>query len=563
MSKSEDILAELKEKLNLKIAQRKAIINQLSLLDVQIDGFDELIINMDKTSVGITDAINSSVTPVKDAYDARIAAECRTNLKWVVTDEWTQYVQGGAGDGATLYNVTFTTYKCKNNPDTYDYKPYYGLKYYKKPLNRDYGYTVSGEFVGNVSAGSSIIAITQESGRPTGINEGDRITDNVVSPSAFSASNLPKVVGFGTTSIVSISTSLVGGISTGSNAFAHFGSGSLTNVTAGMLLINPGILTDFTRITGFGVTNYVVQYFTGGGILTTGIITCTSVLLDKPALGYIEEAIFNVGVVSTYPSIFISTTSNQSLTSNTFTAIRQNSLDAIDESFDYTANPNAPLTIGVINSSSLGFGHSIYLDNSGDPSTTKNWDPNKSYIDPTVNSRSECEEKKNTEWDGKNKNCVKKPEPAVGAGRAEYNIGTTQWPILSTPILSGDTVIGYATTYAEQGDTVTVADGYSTTGVSIGYVSIGPSGVNPSGAACNALNSNITSATNNMNSVISAKSGEASGLINASRGLRKERDEKELYAWSLLQSSSRLREEIASLKQSIKDIEAVDFRPFE
>lgn len=570
MSKSQDIINELKIEIDSKTEQRKAILSQLALLDIQIDRYDDIIINMDREALGLVAPMNSSIDGVKDSYDSVISSGCKTDLAWVEVDRWTQQVQAGLGDGAVLYDVEFVKYEVQRNPSARIENPYYGLKYYRKPSNRDYGSFIIADFYGNVSNGSTIIAVDDEEGIPIEIQVDDFITDSIDTPTIFDASDLPKVVGFGTTQSIGILTSLIGGIDDSSSTFAHFGAGSLSGVSTGMVLINADCLEENTLITGFGITEVSVNYYTGGGILTSGILTCTSISLSKPSIDTVEEGDFTVGILTVYPSIFISTTASSTENSILFTAFRSGDLNDIDKDFDPFKDPNSPLKIGVIDASTLGLGHSIFYDNSGDPSETQSYNPNKTYVDYRFTSKNSClfkddgTPRSNTEWDSTNKQCIKKPEPNVGAGKAVYYEGSDNWPIVKTPILDvNDTIIGYTETYADLGDTLTVssASGIST-GVDIGYKLYGPGGQCSSGTL-NSLASAISSAENNSQNIINQNTGSASGVVGGTKALRRQRDEKERYAWSLLQSSSSLRKEIELLTQEYNNLISLDLTRYE
>lgn len=569
MSISQQILDDIKSEIDSKIEQRKAILSQLSLLDLQIDRYDTLIINLDKESLSLLGPINDSINSIQDSYEDVIDSGCKTDLAWVEIDRWIQKVQAGLGDGAVLYDVEFVKYEVKKNPDTRIITPYYGAKYYRKPSNRDYGSLVIVDFYGNVSNGSTIIAVVEEEGIPIEIQVDDIITDSIDSPKIFDTSDLPRVVGFGTTQSVGILTTLVGGISTGSNIFAHFGSGSLSGVETGMILINPDVLEENTFITGFGLTEVSVDYYTGGGILTSGILTCSSVILDKPAIDFVEEADFNVGIITISPAIFISTTASSTENTFLFTVFRAGNLDDIDKDFDPFKDPNAPLKIGILDASTLGFGHSIFLDNSGDPNDTQSYNPNKTFIDSRYQNRNDClfkgdgTRRPNTEWDSENKQCIRKPEPDIGAGRAVYYEGTDQWPAIRTPILSGDTIIGYNEDYANFGDTVTVSTSSGiTTGIDIGYILYGPGGQCSSGTLNSLFTAINVSETNSQNIIDQNLSG-ASSSINSTKALRRQRSEKELYAWSLIQAASNLRKQIETLQKEYSDLVSIDLSRYE
>jgi hypothetical protein len=558
MSESREIIAELKQELELKIKQREGILDRLSLVDIEIDKMDKLIEGIDADAIGATDIINQSITPVKTAYDERITSGCRTDLIWRQTDSFTQWVTSGSGDGASLSQVTFTVYEVKKNSDVYDYEPYQGLKYYQKPTNRDYGSNLITEFDGYLSLGSTVVGVNSATSVPSEIKIGDTISDNLDNPVAFTTGDLPEVVGFGSTTIVGVVTTLVGGISTGSYIFANFGAGSITGLTTGMILLEPevsgmstsyvGVLTTngYTSIVGFGSTTQTIEYYDEVGIVSTSTLVVPSLILDKPATNYLEEGNFRVGILTTIPALFISTTSLASFASTTVYVIRNT--PNIDEDFNYEKNPNSPVKIGIIDASTVGQGHSVFYDASGDPNKTESWKPEKARDEVKYKGDVIVKEVK---------------EPKVGAGRAEYYIGTKQWPTITTCTSSGGEmpIITCTTTYAPLGTKVTI--GGTATSVSIGYTGRAQGGPDPNGAACSQYDSAITNATNNMNSVISASQPTAEKLVSMTKRLRERRDERELYAWSLLQSAARTREEIDKLKKQIQEMENFDFSKYE
>jgi len=443
------------------------------------------------------------------------------------------------------------------------------LKYYRKPSNRDYGSFIIADFVGNVSNGSTIIAVTDEEGIPREVLVGDIITDSIDNPQIFDATDLPKIVGFGTTQSVGLTTTLVGGIQTGSTIFQHFGSGSLTGITTGMILINPDVLQENSTITGFGITQVNVEYYTGAGIFTSGILTCTSIILDKPSIDAVEEAEFNVGIVTITPSIFISTTSSSTESSILFTVFRTGNIDDIDKNFDPLKDPNTPLKIGIIDESTLGLGHSVYYDNSGEPNQQQSYNPNKTYVDGRFDSRKDClfkndgTSRPNVKWDSENKQCIKKPEPDVGAGKAVYYEGSDNWPIEISPIVSNGNIVGYTSSYANLGDTLTVGSASGiTSGKTIGYKLYGPNG-KCSNSVLNSFTASIASAQSNSQTIINQNSSGASSLIEQSKALRRQRSEKELYAWSLLQAASNLRKQIEILQQEYDSLVSIDLGRYE
>ena len=557
MSVSQEILSEMREELKRKQKAREGVLDRLALVDIEIDQMDGIITNIDKEAVKITGIINQSINPVKDAYDARIAADCRTDLIWEKGEPYKQWVYSGAGDGATLTQVTFTPYEVKKNAATYDFEPFQGVKYYQNPSNRDYGASVIAEFSAYVSQGSTVVGIVT-GGIPSGVQLNDTLVDSFDAPEVFTTGDLPEITGFGTTDIVGILTTLVCGIDTGSNILVNFGAGDISMVSAGMIILEPevtgntpeftGIFTTngYTRVVGFGSTAKVIEYYDSAGILTTSTLSSPTLILDKPALNFLEEGAFRVGILTQVPALFISTAALVSYANTNMYVIRANG--DIDANFDYLASPNSPQKIGILNSNNAGIGNSAYYDDSGNPNKTEKWDPGSARDRIKIEGAPDIPAIK---------------EPKVGAGRAEYNIGTTQWPTLTSCTISGGEtpITTCSSTYSSLGTKVTIGGTVSL--VSIGYTGTGPSGKNPSGPDCQSKDAAIQTATNNMNSVISANKPQAEQLVSATAVLRKRRSEKEVYAWSLLSSAARLREEIKELKQQISEFQKTDFSKFD
>jgi hypothetical protein len=568
MTVSQEILENLKEELDSKIKQREGILDRLALADIEIDRYTKLIVEVDKEALGLVQQVNATIGPIKTAYDARLNAGCVTNLIWEQKKSWTG--TSFAGGGQPTF-TTFQTWKVVKNggpPEnghgagtgTYGYVPYQGLKYYKRPSNRDYGSNLVTQFTAYVSLGSTWVGISTvnfldgiEPSIPSEIQIGDTLTDDLDNPQLFTTGDLPEVTGFGTTDVVGILTTLVGGISTGSNIFYHFGAGDNTLVQTGMVLLEPevsglgtsyvGIFTSssFTEVTGFGTGTQIIEYYDSAGILTTTTLQVTTLTLSNPALIGLEEGDFRVGVVTTIPAVSISTVAlGSSETSDMFVIRTQGDIDA---GFDYTKNPNSPEKIGILNSSNLGIGHSLKYSANGDPNKQQTWKPETAR--PRISKYAPA---------------IK--EPFVGAGRAEYWVGTTQWPTLTkttATVNPGTGLTSYftSTTYASLGTQVTI--GGTTNSVSIGYAGIGPN----TPGNCSSYDSAISAAEASNNANESQYEPLARDAANKSKVLRDKRSEKEKYAWSLLQSAAKTREDIKLLREQISAIENTDWSKYE
>ncbi len=581
MSLSQEILNEMKQELERKIKAREGVLDRLAIADIELDQLTGVIKGLDSAALPFINNINQVVPSVQAAYNARITADCRTDLIWEEGKPFTRFVTSGSGDGASTSEVTFTPYTVVKNNATADFEPFQGIKYYSKPSQRDYGSSLVAEFDALVSEGSKVVGIVGVDGEsvtsvPSAIQINDTLIDAFDNPVVFTTGDLPEVTGFGTTEIVGIVTTLVCGINTGSNILRNFGAGNIGIVSVGMVVMDPAVTgndpsfsgtlstTGWTKITGFGTANQIIEYYDSSGILTTSTLTVPTLILDKPAINYLEEGNFRVGILTQVPALFISTAALASYGSTQMYVIR-NDRD-IDAGFDYLKSPNTPLKIGIIGSGDVGIGNSVSYDDSGDPSGTQRYNPNKTTINPLLKTKNDClfkndgTPRKNASWNPETKECTIRGEPAVGAGRVDYNIGTTQWPTLTVCTGGGESPVICTTSYASEGTVVTVG---GTSGPTISYASVGPSGKNPSGAACQALDAAIVSAESNLANTISQNRPQAEALVSRSEVMRDRRSEKELYAWSLLVSAARLREEIDKLKKQISEIESFDYTTYE
>lgn len=564
MAKIAKLIQELEDELESKEKQREGILDYLALIDVRIDEYDELIKNIDKAVVKLTDEINTSITPVKEAYDERISSGCRSNLKWELVDSFIRYSKADAWQGGSR---EFKTYEVVINEDLNEQINYHGAKYYQKPSNRDYGSEIIGDFQGIISAGSTALAIhesTFEVGPrdsllyPPAIQVGDKIIDDVDNPQIFSTNDVPEIVAIATTSFVGVVENLVGGIGTGSTIFRHFGSGDFSAIDLnknmglrqpdvdGQIFVDNLFEDKYANIVGVGTDIQEIEFFDSNGNLAVAEIDIDVAILDRPALYAVEEATFTVGVVTSTGAFYLSTASNSDTGITTFYAIRTGA-DA-DAGFDFRGNPHSPERIGVLGSGNLGVGHSVYYTTNGNPTGPEKWRPETAHEEIKIK---------------KGDSIPAKEEPKIGAGNAPYNLGNFQWPTKTITSSTSNTGRGFSnisnTSYAPLGTKVTI--GGTTTSISIGYAATSPQ--NPSSGSCSNIDDDIDDATDNMNSVISKNEDTARDELALSETLRDKRSDMELQAWSLLQASSSLRDDISKLKSQIRKLKDGDFRPYE
>lgn len=167
-------------------------------------------------------------------------------------------------------------------------------------------------------------------------------------------------------------------------------------------------------------------------------------------------------------------------------------------SLPFVSNPFSPQTIGILETENIGIGISIAYDNSGSPAGAQSWDP--SYNGFVING-------------------IQVTPPNIGAGKIYYTVGFT-----STPSLLGNPVA--------LGDSTTVA---SLTSL---YTNL---------ATCPTQDANLTSKLNLVSikeSQIQSDLGNINLKVNASNGLRIERNNFNLRIWGIRQSIGKENEEI-------------------
>ena len=532
--KSQRIIDSLKEDVRSKRLQKEQITDMLLLLDIDLDMYDALITNIDKNIPSPINDINTKITTVQDAYRARITNGCKNDLEWVLIG--TQTIAGIGTVGPKTYN----TYQCKKVSADYRQINYYGAKYYKRPKDRDYGASAVKELPSaSVGIGSTYMIIndytTDTSGFTilSGIQTGDTITDNIESPSIFTLGQLPEVVGFGSTSLLGISTTFGASISVGSTVLAYTGFNTTSGITTGNKIWRTGITSTDSLVVGFGTTTVSVTGIDTLGITTTFSINTTSIILSKPAIASTSQSIFNVGVYTSYPTIFIDNTTLSGTSDDNFFVIRNT---GADETFDPITNGENPVEVGLIkDSSKTGYGHSILLVNNGDPDATKTY---REEVDA---------------------------EPTIGAGYAYYYIGNTSWPGVRIPSTSGSTypptVTGYTFSYATEGQTITVLAGAGSSSAGIGYSSI--SALNPSGGTCSTSDSAITTAENDLNTIKNTNLPIINDYIGKSGALREIRDKKQSTAWAYRRGRGSIVNDINKTEGHITKLESIDFNSFE
>ena len=588
----EIIVKDIEKKIKDKSNQREQLLDQLQLTDLQIDAYDRLIIEIDKKVQPFLDPINTQINAVKAAYDARIAANCANSLRWVPI-AW-----GEDDDGDQLI-----TYECQRNalqtvtrqeridgsieiirtgvtdPGTI-VTGYYAYKFYRKPLNRDYGANLIDVFTGSVSTGSTILQVEQSEFDATAGDDGlefkidDEITDSIESPTLFALGSLPAIVGVGSTTTFSgITTTLQASISIGSTVLSLVGFGTVdSGFTSGNVVerLNVGQFTstaaDFgakvgsgigktgilpidTKVVAVGSGSTTYEYYdatfnSGVGSIRTQTENVMTLVLSSAAIGSTSLGVFNVGIVSFTPSLILSKAATGTGSDVQFNIVR--SAKDPDKDFDFEKNPIDPITIGLISGSNLGLGHTALVVNNTQPTRTIGWHQVRNYTFRQSNGEVR-------EYD---------PEPPQGGGRAVYHSGNQTWPIVVTDDGDGGTDERYAyegerlVVSATGTNSIIISDPDDEDGVGSGTSkNLGTTSVSPGITGnCTTLANNITTANAALVTITNSNLPSANKFAAQARALRELRDDMELDAYGMLQASAATRKEIDRLTVLLNEL---------
>ena len=512
MASDPNLIAKRLREQRKQVKDETVVLNeQLALVDVIIDEYDDLIIKLDNKIQPLLPPINAQINVVQQAYLDRVSHGCRSDLTWQLQEEKEMNIYNNPKQPVKIYQVV-------KDPSTFRFLGYYGPKYYKYPKNREYGSNVV-ETINDADAnvGSKILPIFDAdaetltgftTGRLSGIKTGDFITDSLSYPYIFQAGAGTSITGFGLTDYPKYNYAVSGFCTSGDNKiYGDQRIGFITDFSIGDEVYGApdrsgaGIIPTGTTITGFGTAVGIVTFVNSAGITTGVEVTLDFATLSNAVTNNINKDIgtsFYVGVVSSYYYADLSAAPNATGISSSFIIIRPGDLTDIE--FESTKNPIDPVEIGIARGANIGKGHRLELINNGDPDITAQW-----------------------------REIIEDPEPAVGAGRVEYYIGTTQWPTISRRDSDGDVV----TTHATLGQRVIVGVG-ATIGAGIGYTGNPPGGNIPSD--CGTYDTAIIDAETELQNLVIASTPKINHYINGADSLRQIRDDDETKAWGYLQA---------------------------
>ena len=438
-----------------------------------------------------------------------------------------------------------TTNSFTHDADTFTFgfapKIYYGVKYYLAPYQKDIGDTFVTSFIGTVNSGSNQLTVMSPVGSTgqdpevspiyktgqivTCDKEGVFSTTTKIIGINTGSADLAQIPTTGAAGVVTTNVSTVNILSVdpvagiGVSAFESISFSILDNPTTGPV----GVISDVTSngevykasqkyhavpsTSNLGGEGATFSVFTNpsGGIATVGISTTTGgVAIDiigAGGLGYSNGE--TITIAGTSIGMGAGTTAND--VTFTLKSIQDGRFRygfILHDDPIFWPKPSDPQTIGIMQTSNLGIGGRISLDNSGDPKGSQSWDPalegEEIPMDPT-NYRI----------------LTKVVAPSVGADKSYWRVGFQTAPIY-------------------QGNRVSAGDATGSMDLTqpFGY---GGGGMLDTLTACdssvdNPINNAIGILTTKENS-FTEEDGKNNLLVDATNALREERNELCMRIW--------------------------------
>ena len=355
-----------------------------------------------------------------------------------------------------------TTNSFTHDADTFRFgfapKNYYGLKYYVDPYQLDIGDTFVTSFIGTVNAGSNLLTVMSpvgSTGQDPGVSpiyksgqivtcdkEGVIVGTNKIVGINTGTADLAQIPTTGAAGLVTTNSSTVNilsldkAVSAGVSAFESISFSVLDNPTTGPV----GVISDVTSngevykvsqkyhavpsTSNLGGEGATFSVFTNpsGGIATVGISTTTGgVAIDiigAGGLGYSNGE--TITIAGTSIGMGAGTTANDvSFTVKTIQDGRFTYGFILHDDPRYWPKPSDPQTVGIMQTSNLGIGGRISLDNSGDPKGSQSWDPQlNGYSIPMDPSNFAI--------------LTRVDPPTVGADKSYWKVGFQTAPIYQT-----------------------------------------------------------------------------------------------------------------------------------
>jgi len=513
-----DLIGRLEDDFKFKKDNVNHLIDELILADGEKLLYDRGIIALETAVLEQIEVVNKKIQKVVEAYKARIEDDCKSDLFWRVAE-----VDLGAGTGGNDV-VTLECEKLKLNYDVFDTVIESSGSAYRG------GSGVAGVGIGSTIAfvGSTGIVTYYPVNKSYGneLVDEEYLTENVnfINDHKFGFSTKNKFglkiysepydKDIGDTLVSEFIGICTAGFSEVIVMEDFIGIGN--TIGAGQLIVcdKPGVIFSGTKVVGIGTTVFNLRKFNIPGIDTsTNATTVGIVEIDTPCGAGVsapddEDGNFvDFRILDDPPDINF-----------------DDGRKRYDLPFDQ--DPFTPQTISIANTSTIGTGISVFLDNSGDPSNARSWDKNMKDFPVDVGGLK---------------------EPEVGAGKAVYRHGFDHAPI------------GFGGSRAQEGDTLIVQVN-SGLGTDLSNATYGgmPITLYESLSSCStALEDAITdaiAAADAAESVLNGKNSENLELLETSNALRAERNQIQLGINGMRRVLYNLNEELDRYKSVQKKL---------
>jgi len=472
---STELVKRAQEDIEFKEMNIEKLQDQIVEFDDQKSLYDEGIVKIETTLLNRLDEVNKSFDAVSEAYDAAIASDCKSDLFWRIVDFT-----------ATSEDDEYTLECTRLNPGGYS------LTTNNINSNSGIGSTVA--YVGVTGI------VTYYPASQTYGNESEEIGDFVNNPYfGFDRRNryglkiysepFDKDIGntligefIGTCSIGSTEVTVMQPVGSG----LTFGVGQII-VSAGKTAIFP----NNAKIVGIETALKDIRSIPSTSIGSTAVTV--NILKMDTVCGAPASAPESDGSFVEFRAI------------DDPIAFRFGGRKRYDIPFNQ--DPFTPQTISIANTSTLGTGVSVYIDNSGVNVKFASWDSQLKFIPPEFGA----------------------VEPQVGAGQAFYRVGFGHAPV------DGGT-------RASEGDRITVTD------LSGNYTTLSSCSPAIDTAITNTLGISSTKET-----ALTAKGSENTTLAEGVRALRTERNRIQLGIHGIRKILGTMNEEMDEL-ESLQNI---------
>ena len=598
MSLTTEMQQKIYDDLNTQYEQVGYFQDQVVIVDNEKRSWDTAIEALDGNLLGQIQVVNRAIDDVKDAYNVRFTGinSCRSDLFWMMTginssptpkevtfkavalnpNGYTADVEAGGGNvlgsGVTFFHYLdpatgiLTTSPTNavtgaeqgvspyppyytHDADTFRFgfapKNYYGIKYYSEHYALDIGDTFVTSFIGTMSLGSNQLTVMS----PIGSTGEDSEVNQVLKIGQIVTCEEPGVL---------VTTTKIAGITTG---FADLSQIPTTGI--GTTTVSPVNVITLNTPSGIGVSAFDSVSFTviddadTGPVGQVGVVTSNGAVYkpntengrDDPYVAVPSSsdqggigALFNVGITSTstiaYVAVDVVGQGGLGYSPGDTVKIAGDELGATTpaDDIEFTVqtmpqgrfqyqikmgdnvnlwlDPFVPQTVGIMQTANIGMGVSIALDNSGRPKGAQGWNP-------SLNG-------KKIPMDLNNLRVLTKVEPPnVGADKSYWRVGFQTAPLASlAKAHEGET----------SGSNAESAFGSKLTTLSACDTSL-DNAINDAKSTLTTVETSFTDHT-----------GNNKLMVDATNGLRSERNQICLRIWGLRQSIGNCNDRITKLE---------------